>query len=172
MPITFSCVCGQQLEMSDEYAGKQARCPSCQAVVTVPSAAPPPLPPAAPPKARLADPDLTDDDHGAGAASLNPLDRRNTPSGRRRRDEGDDDRPHRFRRRYEGDDDGYEPRRREEPPRKLWNTRVTGGIVTVVIAVVWGGIVVALNRVPIIAPILFVIGVVNIIRGLVTGRDE
>lgn len=179
MPITFSCACGQQLEMADEYAGRQARCPACRAVVTVPSATapvPPPLPTAAPPKARLADPDVTDDDHGAGAASLNPLDRRNTPSGRRRRDEDDedtDDRPRRFRRRYEDDeDDDYEPRRRREPPKKLWNNRVTGGITSIVIAVIWGGILLALGRTPIVAPILFIIGVISIIRGLATGRDE
>lgn len=181
MPITFSCACGQQLEMADEYAGKQARCPSCQAVVTVPSAAPapPPLPTAAPPKARLADSDVTDvtdDDHGAGAASLNPLDRRNTPSSRRRRDEDDEDdedRPRRFRRRYEDDeDDDYEPRRRREPQRKFWNNRVTGGITSIVIAVIWGGILLALDRIPIVAPILFILGVISIIRGLATGRDE
>lgn len=159
MPITFSCACGQQLEMADEYAGRAARCPSCQVVVTVPSAAapaPPPLPSAAP-KARLAESDLTDDDHGAGAASLNPLDRQNKPSSRR------------FTRRYDEDDDD-EPRR--EPPRKLWNTRVTGGIVSAVIGLIWGGIVLAMGRIPIVAPILFVLGVVNIIRGLATGRDE
>ncbi len=166
MPITFSCACGQHLEMADEYAGRSARCPSCQAVVTVPATAapaPPPLPSAAP-KARLAESDLTDDDHGAGAASLNPLDRQGTPPSRRRRDDDDEDedRPRR-RRRYEDED---------APPRKLWNSRVTGGIVSAVIGLVWGGIVLAMGRIPIVAPILFVLGVVNIIRGLVSGRDE
>jgi hypothetical protein len=170
MPITFSCACGQTLEMADEYAGKQARCPSCQAVVTVPSAVPPPpLPPAAPPKARLAEADPTDDDHAAGAASLNPLDRQNPPSRRRRRGEDEDalDEDYRPRRRRMYDDD--EPR---QPAHKLWNSRVTGGIVSAVIGLVWGGIVVAMGRIPIVAPILFVLGVVNIIRGLVSGRDE
>lgn len=177
MPITFSCACGQQLEMADEYAGRQARCPACQAVVTVPAAAPPPLPPAPPPKARLADPDVTDDDHGAGASSLNPLDRRNTPSGRRRRDEDDEedeDRPRRFRRRYEDDeDDGYEPRRRRrEQPHKLWNNRVTGGIVTIVLAVVIFGIGLATGNICFWPIIMLVFGVVGIIHGLISGRDE
>jgi hypothetical protein len=177
MPITFSCACGQQLEMADEYAGQQARCPSCQAVVAVPSGAPapPPLPPAVPPKARLADPNVTDDDHGAGAASLDPRDRRNTPSSRRRRDEDDEedeDRPRRRRRRYEDDDDDYEPRRRREPQRKLWNNRVTGGIVSIVLALVIFGVGLAVGRVCIWPIIMVIIGVVSIIQGLATGRDE
>ena len=40
MPIEMTCEsCGQQLRVSDEHAGKQARCPACKAVMSVPAAA-------------------------------------------------------------------------------------------------------------------------------------
>jgi hypothetical protein len=61
MSITFQCSCGKNLAAKDEYAGKRMRCPACQAILTIPSAAaapteavkpagakrasPPPLPP-------------------------------------------------------------------------------------------------------------------------------
>ena len=43
MPIDFACECGKWLQVEDQYAGKQAKCPSCGRVVTVP----PPTPAAA-----------------------------------------------------------------------------------------------------------------------------
>ena len=62
MPIQFSCTnCNKQLRVSDESAGKKAKCPQCQTVIQVPaataasglagSAAPTPVapPPIAPP---------------------------------------------------------------------------------------------------------------------------
>jgi hypothetical protein len=37
--IEFTCSnCGKSLQVSDQYAGKQARCPGCAQVVTVPDA--------------------------------------------------------------------------------------------------------------------------------------
>lgn len=39
MPIEFSCSsCGTTLRVPDEHAGKQARCPKCQALNTIPAA--------------------------------------------------------------------------------------------------------------------------------------
>ena len=57
MPITFNCPCGKALRVADENAGKRVKCPACQAVGSVPAAAPqfevvedePPPKPAAPP---------------------------------------------------------------------------------------------------------------------------
>jgi hypothetical protein len=38
VPIEFNCDgCGKTLRVPDEHAGKQARCPGCQTVLTVPS---------------------------------------------------------------------------------------------------------------------------------------
>ncbi|MCU0961955.1 MAG: hypothetical protein MUF48_17815, partial [Pirellulaceae bacterium] len=37
MPIDFPCsVCGQMLRVGDDASGRQARCPNCQSVMTVP----------------------------------------------------------------------------------------------------------------------------------------
>jgi hypothetical protein len=47
--IRFQCSCGQEILVTDDYAGKQGRCPKCQTVVAIPMApamspAPMPLP--------------------------------------------------------------------------------------------------------------------------------
>lgn len=49
MPIEFRCpTCDQQLRVPDAAAGKNAKCPKCQAIVSVPGASsPPPLTPPA-----------------------------------------------------------------------------------------------------------------------------
>ncbi len=39
MPILMRCTCGKQLRLGDELAGKKVRCPACQAIVAVESAA-------------------------------------------------------------------------------------------------------------------------------------
>jgi hypothetical protein len=38
--IRFACACGRTLQVPDDGAGKKARCPECQAVVTIPPAEP------------------------------------------------------------------------------------------------------------------------------------
>jgi hypothetical protein len=49
MPIKFNCPkCGQELNVKDEMAGKQGKCPKCKSTVTVPTPAAP-RPAAAPP---------------------------------------------------------------------------------------------------------------------------
>jgi hypothetical protein len=50
MPIAFTCSgCAKQLRVSDESAGKDARCPECGAINRVPSASSPLFPPAGSP---------------------------------------------------------------------------------------------------------------------------
>src|SRR4030095_14090459 len=50
MPIEFRCSqCNQLLRVPDDSAGKAARCPKCQALMTVPASGNPPF--AAPPLA-------------------------------------------------------------------------------------------------------------------------
>ncbi len=39
MAIQFACACGQQLQIGDEHAGKQTRCPACGREMTVPQPA-------------------------------------------------------------------------------------------------------------------------------------
>lgn len=55
MPIEFRCQqCGKLLRVGDESAGRQAKCPSCASVQTIPAASPAPEMPSAPPMARPA----------------------------------------------------------------------------------------------------------------------
>jgi hypothetical protein len=37
MTIRFTCSCGRYFKVGDEYAGKRAKCPSCQQVLTIPA---------------------------------------------------------------------------------------------------------------------------------------
>lgn len=37
MPIAFDCACGRHFSVSDEYAGKRTKCPSCAAALVVPA---------------------------------------------------------------------------------------------------------------------------------------
>lgn len=188
MPITFTCSCGEKLEVDDDMAGRQVRCPYCEGIADVPAAAAKPTPR----RAKLAEPEDTDDDHGAYSGSLNPLDRSNRrPSRRRDEDEDDDrptrrrkddededdDRPSRRRRAYDDDedDDDYRPRRRraEPPPYKLFNKQVVGGAVCIVIGVVVTGLLMYfLDRFGCWFIILIIAGFVSLIRGLITGRDN
>ena len=47
--IRFTCEkCGTAIQVSDDLAGKQGRCPGCKTVVTIPSPGPAPSPPPAP----------------------------------------------------------------------------------------------------------------------------
>ena len=166
MPISFNCSCGERLEVDDELAGRQARCPYCEAVVSVPPAAPPP------PAKRAKPVDDTDDDRGAFAGSLNPLERGNRPSSRRR-EADDDDRPRRASA-YDDDDDDAPPRRRrrfEPPPYNPFNNQTIGGAIAVAISLTvfvgalfvdmfwWGMLIIAF------------LGVISIIRGLISGRN-
>jgi len=38
MPIRFACSCGKSLQVSDEAAGKRAKCPACGKVLVIPAA--------------------------------------------------------------------------------------------------------------------------------------
>jgi hypothetical protein len=192
MAINFNCSCGETIEVDNELAGKQARCPYCEAVVNVPAAAPPRSSTAK--RAKLAQPEETEDDHGAYAGSLNPLDKSNRRPSRRRDDEDDrpprrrrdeddedaDDRPSKRRRRDDDDfdDDDYRPRRsrryrREEPEYKLLNKQTVGGAIAMIIGVVITALLLVFaDRIGCWFVILIIGGLITMIRGLVTGRDQ
>jgi hypothetical protein len=40
MAIMFACKCGKQMQARDEFAGRRMKCPSCQSIVTIPTAPP------------------------------------------------------------------------------------------------------------------------------------
>lgn len=182
MPISFNCSCGERLEVDDELAGKQARCPYCEAVVSVPAAGSP----RAAKRAKPVAPADTDDDRGGLSGSLNPLERGNRPSSRGRRRDDDDDRPSRRRseddeddrprRRpaYDEDDEDDRPRRRrrfEPPPYNLFNNQTIAGSIAIVLSIAVMGIALFFDVCWYGLLFVTVAGVIALIRGLVSGRN-
>ena len=185
MAITFNCSCGQQLQVDDEYAGAQAQCPECNKVLPVPTPSAPPVakrPSIAKPVQRR-EPVETEDDLAAEADSLNPYESKRRAKRRRDEDESDprdDERQSKKSRRLaDEDDEDYDDRprkkrkRKEPPPYNAFNNQTVGGIICLVLcAVLFGiGLYFDLFFVRWIL-ILGIVGVIGIVRGLVTGRGE
>lgn len=182
MPITFSCACGKMLQVKDEFAGRRVKCPACSAVATAPAeepefevvdepAAPPPVK-AALPRARPVEP---------------PTDGEADRPRKRRRDE-DDDEP-RSKRRDEEDEDDDRPRKKKKSfkaakaerkesgghfgmEKGILNSGVMGGMLAMIGAVVWFVLGLMADRIFIYPPILFIVGLVAFIKGLVGGGSE
>jgi len=188
MPITFTCTCGKSLRVNNELAGKTVRCPVCSAAVVVTNAAPawevvedepPPLPKAksspmrAAPVAKKIEVEDDDDD--------------DRPRKRRDRDDDDDDRP-RSRRRDDDDDDDDRPRKKKKYQSKkagkeekqssfrmekgIINSGVAGGAIAMFAAVVWFVLGLINDFVFFYPPILFVIGLIAFVKGLMGGGDD
>jgi hypothetical protein len=182
MSVTFRCDCGKQLQVADQYAGKQARCPECSLVLSVPAGDHPAPIPAPAKAAPLATPQSNrgETSENQRLSSSEPAEPGNRDSKRKLfqdEDEDDEDRPRRRRRRDEDDEDEDDrPRRRrrrfQEPPRTIWNNRVGGGLVSMVIAIIWFVVGLFFDRFFFYPPILFCFGLVSLIHGLISGRDE
>ncbi len=167
MPVSFTCPCGQHLEVEDEYAGMQVSCPTCRGVVTAPArprrvvARPLAPPPAADPGFEVVD-----------APPRKPAPRP------RPVDDEDDDRPRRRRRDEEEDPEDRRARLRyldTEKPRsyesRLLSGSVIGGAVAMAVAVVWFVAGLAVGIIFFYPPILFVLGLIGFIHGVIKGRE-
>lgn len=186
MDITFNCTCGQQLQVDDEHAGAQAQCPECNKVLAVPSqsARPVALRPSVAKPVRRREPVVSDDDLGAEADSLNPYEAKRRSKRRLEEDDGDprdeDERlSKKSRRPIDEDEEDYEDRprkkrmRREPPPYKAFNNQTVGGIICLVVCAVLFGIGLYFNLFFVRwILILGVVGLIGVVRGLVTGRGE
>jgi hypothetical protein len=152
MPIDLTCTCGRALVLRDELAGKVIRCPECQAELAVPAAtairtAPEPVLdvlPAGP----AAEPTAVQ-----AAAPPPPSPRRMNPR-----------------------DGNFTP-----PPSGARsgsgfgsiNAGVGGGLLMMVVAVIWFVVgLLAIDRIFIYPPILFIIGLVAFFRGLAGGGNN
>jgi hypothetical protein len=152
MPISLSCnSCQRALRVKDELAGKQILCPDCQTKLTVPAgdfAVPPPLPAAEEtPYGGFTDQAPASDPMSA-RAELPP-----------KPDLGND-----------FEDDAPRPPRKPPKPAKEFggiNAGVGGGILMMVLAVVWFVLCLFMDRIAIYPPILFVLGLIAFIRGLI-----
>jgi hypothetical protein len=165
MAIRFTCGCGRNLAVKDELAGRAIRCPQCQDVVTVPAgqgavrATPPPL--------RSALAELNEDE---------PELRPSRPSRIRSSDDDEE----------EEEEENSRPRRSaardEEPVKKKKKRRIVVdsapsgdssrlasiglGLLMMVGAVAWFVAGLFANRIFIYPPILFVSGVIALVKGL------
>jgi hypothetical protein len=146
--IKVTCVCGRALQAKDEYAGRAVRCPSCQATLTLPA-------PDAPPEVmdvQQADPEPY------RAAPPPPLP------------------PEPYRR----DDYGRDVDLRRQPSRgstgggwgNATNAGVLGGCLMMVGAVVWFVLGLMNDIIFFYPPILLVIGLIAMIKGLMGGNKQ
>jgi hypothetical protein len=190
MPITFDCDCGKALRVKDEFAGKRVRCPACQAVVTAPEAeieVATPLgddtPPPAPATLRTARPARVEDDEprpakgkAAKADEEYELDEDEKPAKkpapkwkRNTHDEEDDDRPRKKMKKGEKKDQKAEHFGIE---KKIFRGGVLGGCAAMLVAVVWFVVGLMNDTIFFYPPILFIIGLVAAIKGLVGGDEK
>jgi hypothetical protein len=163
MPIPLECgQCGRAMKVKDELAGKRVKCPGCQAVLTVPRPGPdaedaafellsqseaeeePPGP--AP---RAADPGPPPPPPPRPAAKPTPPPPARKPL------------PIRFREREE----------RPRGPSIVVSPAVAGGALAMVAAVAWFGLGYMAGRTYIYPPIMFVFGLVAVVKGLL-GHPE
>jgi hypothetical protein len=173
MPIAVSCTCGRAMQIKDEFAGRKVRCPDCRGVVEVPephvlneelevlNVAPP-----------EADVDTKPSRASVTARPPRPVrdDEETVVRDEPRRRPADDDeppsRPERKRRPRPGI-------RREAPsPRGGFGTTnagVAGGLLMMIIAVVWFVVGAMFDIWFIYPPILFILGLIAFIKGL-SGR--
>ena len=165
MPIAFRCPCDQDLEVDDQYAGQEVSCPTCQTVVVAPAKPRRAVAQviAAPPRRAKAQRIVPDDDDDRGYEVVEQR------------------RPRRPRRANLEDEQirvrGKKKKRKPaEESRSLEggviNGGVVGGLIAMLIAVIWFVVGMAAGWVFFYPPILFIIGLVGVVKGLVMGGDD
>jgi hypothetical protein len=153
MSISMTCPCGKKYRLKDTSAGKKLRCADCGEVLKIP---------------------LQD---AGDEAELDEFDA--LPAVARSQGERQTALPPRIKRPSKVKTRQAEPDERDEPaPRKLiqkgWfgstNGGVLGGLLMIVIAVVWfvGGL--AGGRIFFYPPVLLIIGIVAVVKGLVSSE--
>ncbi len=175
MPIAFECSCGKSLQVKDEHAGRRVRCPACSETLSVPAPTP--------------QFEVVEDDEPAPRAA--PI-RAKVVERSRDDDEDDDDRPRSKRKSYDLDDDDEEEERprkkkkkrsrvtREKPQeqshfameKSIVNGGVAGGLLAMIIAVVWFVAGLMNDRIFFYPPILLVVGLIAFFKGLMGGGSE
>jgi hypothetical protein len=191
MPIPLSCQCGRSLRVKDEFAGRKVKCPSCAAVLAVPKPEPEPVPSEEDEAYNVLSEDSGEEARPrSGKYQPDPEEMVQTaPRPSRRRGDEEEEEPERSRREERRREEEREERRRAERRREERrreedreerrrassrsssgggfgvNAGIGGGIVMILIAVVWfvGGL--ALGRLFFYPPILFVLGIIAIVKG-------
>ncbi len=194
MPITWTCPCGKSLRVADEYAGKRVKCPVCNGVSMAPKPEPafevventaaltsPPQKPATV-RAQLVEVSDEEDEPPKKKRRADQHDEEERPGNKRRDDDDDEDRPRKRRRDDDDEDDRpWKKKTQKKAEQKTHNTGlehhvlnggVVGGMLAMLGAVVWF-VVGLLNDVLFFyPPILFVIGLVAVIKGTIGGNKD
>lgn len=156
MPIAFQCSCGRSLNVKESLAGKKIRCPECQSILAVP--------------AKEDDDDLPME---VMPADEEPV-RRNAsraavqaePNPRRREEKDDEEPPIQKRSKRSRNIKKREPLVSFEPG---WfgsiNSGVVGGLLMMLIAVVWFVVGLIGGIIFFYPPILFIVGFIAIVKG-------
>jgi hypothetical protein len=183
MPIALNCPCGRALNIKDEFAGRKIRCPACKSILAVP-AAPKEMEPDDLVLEVLAA-DEPDEDRSQSRrlrpSAIQAEPPEVLPAGPRRpTEEGISP----DRRRYDEEPPikvRAKPRRHDvrRPPRvafeRGWfgsmNAGVAGGVLMILIAVIWFVAGLAGGIIFFYPPILLVIGLIAIGKGLMGGGD-
>lgn len=170
VPITFACACGKTLRVRDDLVGRWVRCPACKETALVPEAAMAPKPafevvedePAPPPRTRVK----------AEAAAIRLGDEEPPRRPRSRPDqEYDGPRKARKRNRSRRNEDEAKPGH-FATERGVVNGGVIGGLAAMVGAVVWFVVGLMNDILFYYPPILFILGIVAVVKGLVGGNDD
>jgi hypothetical protein len=179
MPITLPCNCGRTLKLRDELAGKRIKCPSCAAILKVPEAE------------VETDFEVIESEpetdleviecepaRRADVSSEQITARRHEDRPRREEDwpRRDEERPRKKRRKtMRLSDDLYREfereRRRRRAPLVSISPAVISGVVMMVVAVVWFVLGLFVGWLFYYPPILFIFGLVAVVRGLM-GAEE
>ena len=170
MPITFDCTCGRHFSVGDAFAGKRTKCPSCGTPLTVP------VPEAAPPEPGFAE----DEAYRALLGSPDPEPSK-VPAWTAApvRESAEPERSQKTAPKIKAREpvrspnyDSY-PEYAPEPRRPAIHISpaVLGGVGSMILAVVWFGLGWAAGRIYFYPPILFLFGLVAVVRG-VLGYSE
>jgi hypothetical protein len=170
VPITFPCSCGKTLRVKDDLVGRWVRCPACKETANVPEAGEAPKPafeviedePAPPPARKRVT---------AEAAPFRFDDDAPPPRPRSRPDQ-EYDGPRKASKRKRSRPKEEEPQGHFALERRVVNGGVLGGLAAMVGAVVWFVLGLQADRIFFYPPILFILGMFAVVKGLVGGNDD
>jgi hypothetical protein len=174
MAISFECSCGKQFTVKEEFAGKRTKCPACGAALTVPASS-----------------SSAEDEAFRLLQASDESDVSDEPSRPSRPDRGGEVQPGRPEPPPSSPTPLTPPRSAPKPPpvkrgpsyqpreeadpggfRISLSPAVAGGLASMAIAAMWFGLGLTADRIYIYPPILFVLGLVAVVKGVLGHPEE